>query len=147
MLSPDPTAERKIKEAFLAIELTRRYSKDKILQMYLNEIYYGNLAYGVEAAAQTYFSKHARDLTLPEAALIAGLPQAPSTYDPLKNPAAAKERQIYVLDQMARREFITPEQAEEAKQAKLNFTPLKRDLLAPHWVMYIRDLIEQKYGP
>jgi 1A family penicillin-binding protein len=151
MLNPEErsqrTIARKLREALLAYQITQKYSKSQILQMYLNEIYYGNMAYGVEAAAQTYFSKHARDLTLPEAALIAGLPQAPSAYDPFKNPAAAKERQVYVLDQMERREFITPEQAAQAKQAKLDYTPLKRDLLAPHWVMYIRDLVEQKYGP
>ena len=78
LLGPEQTAERKIKEAFLAMELTRRYSKDQILEMYLNEIGYGNRAYGVEAASQTYFNKPARDLTLAQASLLAGLPQAPS---------------------------------------------------------------------
>ena len=138
---------RKIREALLAYQVTERYSKGQILQMYLNEIYYGNLAYGVEAAAQTYFSKRARDLTLGEAALIAGLPQAPAVYDPLKNPAAAKERQLYVLDQMERHGFVNVQDAAQAKREKLTYTPLKRDLLAPHWVMYVRDLVEQKYGP
>jgi 1A family penicillin-binding protein len=142
---------RKTREALLAFQLTQKYpgeaGKNQILQMYLNEIYYGNLAYGVEAAAQTYFAKHARDLTLPEAALIAGLPQAPATYDPLKNPNAAKARQVYVLDQMVRNDRISEQQAEQAKRVRLNYTTLKRDLLAPHWVMYVRDLVEQKYGP
>lgn len=142
---------RKTREALLAFQLTQKYpgetGKNQILQMYLNEIYYGNLAYGVEAAAQTYFSKHARDLTLPEAALIAGLPQAPATYDPLKNPNAAKDRQIYVLDQMIRNGHISEQQADQAKRVRLSYTPLKRDLLAPHWVMYVRDLVENKYGP
>lgn len=151
ILTPEERSERslyrKIREAVLAFQLTQKYSKSQILEMYLNEIYYGNVAYGVEAAAQTYFSKHARDLTLPEAALIAGLPQAPALYDPLRNPSAAKERQLYVLDQMARHGFITEEQAEQAKRERLNYTPLKRDLLAPHWVMYVRDLLEQRYGP
>jgi 1A family penicillin-binding protein len=151
LLDPNERSERsmtrKIREALLAYQVTDRYEKRQILQLYLNEIYYGNLAYGVEAASQTYFSKNSRDLTLPEAALIAGLPQAPALYDPLKNPAAAKERQIYVLDQMARHNFITPAEAEVAKRTRLTFTPLKRDLLAPHWVMYIRNQVEQKYGP
>ena len=138
---------RKIREALLAYQLTQKYSKSDILQMYLNEIYYGNLAYGVEAAAQTYFAKSARDLALPEAALIAGLAQAPGLYDPLKNPGAAKERQIYVLEQMSRHGFVSEEVAEETKRERLNYTTLKRDLLAPHWVMYVRDSLEQKYGP
>src|SRR5918912_52992 len=107
LLGPEQTAERKIKEAFLAMELTRRYSKDQILEMYVNEILYGNRAYGVEAAAETYFGKPARDLTLSEASLLAGLPQAPSYYDPYLNFAAAKERQGYVLEQMERVGAIT----------------------------------------
>src|ERR671937_907550 len=102
LLGPQQTAERKIKEAFLAMELTRRYSKDQILEMYLNEIFYGNQAYGVEAAAETYFGKPARELNLAEASLLAGLPQAPALYDPYTNLSAAKERQAYVLDQMVR---------------------------------------------
>src|ERR671936_549718 len=102
LLGPQQTAERKIKEAFLAMELTRRYSKDEILEMYLNEIFYGNHAYGIEAAAETYFGKRVNDLTLAEASLLAGLPQAPAFYDPYTNLPAARERQQYVLDQMVR---------------------------------------------
>src|SRR3954453_7998750 len=134
---------RKIKEALLPYQLTQKLTKGQILQMYLNEIYYGNLAYGVEAAAETYFAKSARDLTLGEASLIAGLPQAPVAYDPYRNPAAAKERQIYVIEQMERHGFITSEEAEQAKQEKLVYKQIKRDILAPHWVMYVRDQIEQ----
>src|SRR3979409_445551 len=93
LLGPEQTAERKIKEAFLAMELTRRYSKDQILEMYMNEILYGNRAYGIEAASETSFGKPARDLTLPEASLLAGLPQAPSYYDPYTNMPAARGRQ------------------------------------------------------
>ena len=81
-LSAEKSITRKVKEAILAAEITRRYSKETILQIYLNEIYYGNLAYGIEAASQTYFGKPARDLTLAEAAMLAGLPQAPGYYDP-----------------------------------------------------------------
>src|SRR5438105_2031890 len=98
LLGPEQTAERKIKEAFLAMELTRRYSKDQILEMYMNEIGYGNRAYGVEAASQTYFNKSAKDLTLAEASLLAGLPQAPSYNDPYTNLPVARARQRYVLD-------------------------------------------------
>src|SRR5439155_2848140 len=114
LLGPEQTAQRKIKEAFLAMELTRRYSKDQILEMYMNEIGYGNHAYGIEAAAQTYFAKPAKDLTLPEASLLAGLPQAPSYYDPYTNLPAARSRQAYVLDQLVRTGAITQQQRDAA---------------------------------
>jgi 1A family penicillin-binding protein len=140
------TMSRKIREALLAYQVTQKFEKRDILQMYLNEIYYGNLAYGVEAAAQTYFAKSARDLTLAEAAVIAGLPQAPASYDPFKNPTAAKERQLYVLEQMARHGFVSQEEADAAMRERLTYTALKRDLLAPHWVMYVRNLVEQRFG-
>src|SRR5918911_4484429 len=123
LLGPQQTAERKIKEAFLAMELTRRYSKDQILEMYLNEIFYGNHAYGIEAAAETYFGKSAKELALPEASLLAGLPQAPSYYDPYTNLAAARERQRYVLDQMVKTGAITPEQRQAAASAPLALVP------------------------
>ena len=140
------TLSRKVREAVLAYQVTQEFSKSQILQMYLNEIYYGNLAYGVEAAAQTYFAKSARDLTLSEAAVIAGLAQAPSAYDPFKNPNAAKERQLYVLEQLARHGFVSQEEADRAMRERLTYTALKRDLLAPHWVMYVRSQIEQRFG-
>jgi 1A family penicillin-binding protein len=148
LLGPEQTAERKIKEAFLAMELTRRYSKDQILEMYMNEIPYGNRAYGVEAAAETYFGKPAKDLSLPEASLLAGLPQAPSYYDPYTNLPAAKERQAYVLDQMVRTEAITPEQRDEAYAAQLNFVSQSQQTPqeAPHFVTYVRQQVEQQFG-
>ncbi|MFN0072832.1 MAG: PBP1A family penicillin-binding protein [Chloroflexota bacterium] len=151
LLSPDPTADRKIKEALLAIELTRRYSKDKILEMYLNEIYYGNNAYGIEAAAQTYFGKRARELTLTEASFLAGLPQAPSWYDPYTNLAGARERQTYVLEQMARNGFVTAEQAESAQKEALPLKTLAQRteqsaMKAPHFVNFVRAQIERQYG-
>ena len=102
------TFNRKVKEACLAIKLSRRWSKTRILNDYLNTVYYGNHAYGVEAAAQTYFSEHARDLTLLQAALIAGLPQAPSIYDPFHDPQAALQRRDEVLQAMLRAQVITP---------------------------------------
>src|SRR5260370_39761281 len=119
LLGPEQTAERKIKEAFLAMELTRRYSKDAILEMYMNEILYGNRPYGIEAAAETYFGKQAQDLNLAEASLLAGLPQAPSFYDPYTNMPAPRERQSYVLDQMARTGAISPTHREAAFSAPL----------------------------
>ncbi|MBV9328223.1 MAG: PBP1A family penicillin-binding protein [Chloroflexi bacterium] len=148
LLGPEQTAERKIKEAFLAMELTRRYSKDQILEMYMNEISYGNRAYGIEAAAETYFGKPAKDLTLPEASLLAGLPQAPSFYDPYTNLQAAKERQAYVLDQMVRTGAITPQQQAEAAAAPLNLVPPTQSgpQEAPHFVTYVRQLVEQQFG-
>ena len=91
------TLKRKVKEAILAAEISRRYSKETILELYLNEIFYGNMAYGIEAAAQTYFGKHASELTLAEASFLAGLPQAPARYDPYTNFQAARARQADVL--------------------------------------------------
>jgi 1A family penicillin-binding protein len=148
LLGPEQTAERKIKEAFLAMELTRRYSKDQILEMYMNEIPYGNRAYGIEAAAETYFGKPAKDLTLPEASLLAGLPQAPSYYDPYTNLPAAKERQAYVLDQMVRTGAITQQQRDDAASAQLSFVPQSQQTTqeAPHFVTYVLQQVEQQFG-
>jgi 1A family penicillin-binding protein len=148
LLGPEQTAERKIKEAFLAMELTRRYSKDEILQMYMNEILYGNRAYGVEAAAETYFGKPAKDLSLAEASLLAGLPQAPSYYDPYTNMPAAKERQSYVLDQMVHTGAITSAQREAAFSAPLKLVPASQvgPREAPHFVTYVRQLVEDQFG-
>ncbi|HSH05123.1 MAG TPA: transglycosylase domain-containing protein, partial [Anaerolineae bacterium] len=132
------TATRKIKEIILAAELYRTYpgveGKEKILELYLNEIYYGNLAYGIEAAAQTYFDKSAADLTLAEASLLAGLPQAPAAWDPYSAPEKALGRQSEVLFLMTKAGYITPEEA----QAALNeMTPIVRNMQ--------RDLVDIKY--
>jgi 1A family penicillin-binding protein len=149
-LSPEErvqrTLSRKIKEAVLAIEITRRYPKDIILEVYLNTIYYGNLAYGIEAAAQTYFGKTAADLSLAEAALLAGLPHSPAIYDPFTNPEAAQARQAVVLGLMTREGYITPAQAEAARSEELQFVALRGGIRAPHFVTYVRQLLEQKYG-
>ncbi|HET6317420.1 MAG TPA: transglycosylase domain-containing protein, partial [Chloroflexota bacterium] len=148
LLGPEQTAERKIKEAFLAMELTRRYSKDQILEMYLNEIGYGNRAYGIEAAAETYFSKPAKDLNLAESSMLAGLPQAPSYNDPYTNLAVARERQRYVLDQMVRTGVVTAAEADAAARAQLKFTPPNdggtRE--APHFTTYVLQAIEDRFG-
>jgi 1A family penicillin-binding protein len=145
-LSPEQTYSRKIQEAVLAQEITRRYTKDQILEIYLNEIYYGNMSYGIEAAAETYFDKQARDLTLAEASLLAGLPQSPSIYDPYTNLEGAKRRQKVVLGLMAREGYITWAEADAAWSEELSFAPLRVDMRAPHFVVYIRKLLEDKYG-
>ena len=149
LLGPEQTAERKIKEAFLAMELTRRYSKDQILEMYMNEISYGNRAYGIEAAAETYFGKQAKELTLAEASLLAGLPQAPSYYDPYTNMDAAKDRQAYVLDQMVKTGAITTQQRDEAARSTLKLVPVNQaggPREAPHFVQFVRQIVEQQFG-
>ncbi len=145
-LSPQKTFTRKIQEAVLAQEITRRYSKEQILEIYLNELYYGNMAYGIEAAAETYFGKSARDVTLAEASLLAGLPQSPSIYDPYTNPEEAKARQKIVLGLMVKEGYITRSQADAARGEELHFAPLRIDMRAPHFVVYVRKLLEDKYG-
>ena len=149
MLTSEKKLSRKIKEAILSIELSQKFSKDEILGMYLNQIPYGSNAYGVEAAAQTFFSKHTSELTMDEAALLASLPQAPSRYSPYGNyTEKLKARQEYALDQMARLGYITQDQANEAKQADVlaKIKPFAENISAPHFVMYIKDYLEQKYG-
>lgn len=144
--------KRKAKEIILAVMLTRQYSKDQILEWYLNEIYYGNLAYGIEAAAQTVFDKSAVDLTLAEAALLIGLPQAPRYYDPLDPDPEVRERvkarQRIVLDLMAERAVITAAAAEAAYRAPLNFRRPDDDRFeAPHFVVHVEKVIEDLVGP
>jgi 1A family penicillin-binding protein len=151
LLSPEErsqeTVSRKVREAVLAMELFRRYPKDKILEIYLNQIYYGNLAYGIEAASETYFGKPATDLTLAEAALLAGLPQSPALYDPFSNPEGAKARQQVVLGLMVEAGTITQAQAAFASQEELHYVTPKITFAAPHFVVYVRQLIEARYGP
>jgi 1A family penicillin-binding protein len=145
-LSPEQTYTRKIQEAVLAQEITRRYTKDQILEIYLNELYYGNMAYGIEAAAETYFGRSAQDLTLAEASLLAGLPQSPSIYDPYTDLEAAKERQKVVLGLMVKEGYITRSRADAAWAEDLHFVPLRIDMRAPHFVVYVRKLLEDKFG-
>ncbi|MBY0453055.1 MAG: transglycosylase domain-containing protein, partial [Bdellovibrionaceae bacterium] len=114
LLSNEKTFTRKIKDILLALQMEENLSKEQILFLYLNQIYFGQSAYGIEMASQTYFKKTVKQLTLAEAALMAGLPKAPSEFSPVRNPSRAKERQIYVLHRMADVHFITKEQAEAA---------------------------------
>ena len=150
LLSPEErveqSASRKIKEIVLAAEITRTYPRETILEIYLNQIFYGNLAYGIEAAAETYFDKSAAELTLAEAAVLAGLPQSPAFYDPYTNPEAAKKRQWVVLNLMVEAGFITQDEAEEAIEEKVYFQSLRGDLQAPHFVTYVRQQLEARWG-
>lgn len=147
LLSNEKTLTRKAKEAVLALITEAFYSKPEILEMYLNYISYGGTAVGIEAASQQYFDKPAKDLTLAESALLAGLPQAPSTYSPFgSNPERAKTRQATVLDRMVKMGFITALEAEEAKAEKLQYALTVSDIRAPHFVFYVRDLLYEQYG-
>ncbi|HSD84140.1 MAG TPA: PBP1A family penicillin-binding protein, partial [Anaerolineae bacterium] len=150
LLSPDErtqrTLTRKLRESILAWRITQRFSKDDILALYLNEAYYGNLAIGIEAAAQVYFGKAAGELDLAECALLAGLPQSTALYDPLTNLTAAKQRQAVVLDLMAKQGYITPDRAELAKAEDLQFAATPFPIAAPHFVAYVRQWLEDRYG-
>ena len=141
------TLTRKLRESILAWRLARTYTKDEILALYLNETYYGNLAYGVEAAAQTYFGKSASELDLAECALIAGLPQSPAAYNPLENPQAARERQAVVLGLMVKNGYIGEEEARLAREEHLHFAAVPFPIRAPHFVMYVWGLLEKRFGP
>jgi len=146
LLTTERTITRKVKEFILALQIEARYSKDEILQMYFNETPYGGQAIGIQAAAENYFGKNAADLTLAEAALLAGLPQAPSRYSPYRDPELAKWRQGEVLRRMREDGYITPEDEEAAKTQKLSFKPEGSQIKAPHFVMYVRELLAERYG-
>lgn len=147
LLTPERSLARKFNEALLAILTEIVYSKDEILEMYLNFISYGGTSVGIEAAAQSYFGKSAKDLSLEEAALIASLPQAPTKYSPFgSNPERAKQRQTEVLRRMAEEGFITQSQAEKAREKPLNYALSQTEIKAPHFVFFVRDLLYEKYG-
>jgi len=147
LLSSEKTWRRKIKEAILAVLTEKKYSKNQILEMYLNEVGYGGATYGIEEAAIKYFGKHAKELTLPEAALLAGLPASPTRYSPFGNhPNLAKERQALVLNRMVEDKYISEEEAKEAKEKGIVFAPQGNEILAPHFVWYVKDILVQKYG-
>jgi 1A family penicillin-binding protein len=150
LLSPEERAkvslERKLREAILAWRLARTYSKDEILTLYLNEMYYGNLAYGIEAGARAYFGKSAAELDLAECALLAGLPQSPARYNPMENPKAAKAREEVVLGLMVKQGYISSQEARVAASEKLHFASVPFPIKAPHFVMYIRGQLEKEFG-
>jgi 1A family penicillin-binding protein len=146
LLTPERTLSRKIKEAVLSTEIIREYKHDGILTVYFNEIYYGNFAYGADAAAKTYFNKDVGDLTLAEAALLAGLPQLPSYYDPYTHPDRAKERQAVVLALMVEAGYITTAEADAAWLEPLSYAPLNFDMKEPHFTLYVRQQVEAYLG-
>ncbi|MGH7395394.1 MAG: transglycosylase domain-containing protein, partial [Candidatus Methylomirabilales bacterium] len=146
-LTPERTVTRKLQEIHLAQKIEERYSKDKILELYLNAVYFGHGAYGVEAATRTYFSKSVRALTLPEAALLAGLIRAPGLYSPLLDAARAKARRDHVLHRMVAEGFLKEPAAKVAARAPVRITPLfKGRGTAGHFVDYVREVLEERYG-
>ncbi len=146
LLTPERTWSRKIKEAFLTIITEIMYTKNQILEMYLNQTPYGGTLWGVEAAARGIFNKSVKELSLAESALLAGLPASPSKYSPFSHPELAKERQLQVLDRMFEVKFINKEEYEAAKNEKLNYYVSKQGIEAPHFVFYIKDILTEKYG-
>ena len=149
LLSPKRTISRKIKEFALAIQIEKKYSKDEILQMYLNEAPYGGTAWGVETAAETYFNKKVKDLNLIESAILAGLPQKPSYYSPFGvHPKAYINRTRNVLRRMREDGYISSNQEKKVQSEldKIRFTSSFHKLKAPHFVMYIKRILEEKYG-
>ncbi len=145
-LTRERTLARKIKEAILAAEITRRYSKAELLEIYLNEVCYGNLAYGIGAAAQVYFGKVVSDLSLAEAALLAGMIQSPTQYDPYVSPERALRRRATVLNLMHQRGYISREELDVALGQPLGVQPQGIVMEAPHMVMYVREQLESLYG-
>ncbi len=137
---------RKLREAWLAWRLERTYSKDEILALYLNTTYYGHYAVGIEAAAQAYFGMHARELDLAQCALLAGLPQFPSGYNPIENPEAAAARQAVVLGLMLKDGAVSAEEAAEAHKESMAFASTPFPIQAPHFVMWVQGLLEEMLG-
>jgi len=147
LLDPKRTYTRKIKELILSLELEIMYSKDDILAFYLNEIPYGSNAYGIQAAAETYFDKDAKDLKLSEAATLAALPRAPTYYSPYGSHLdELKWRRNWILDNMVESGYVTEKQAKVAKKAKLKFERRHENIKAPHFVMYVKEVLAAKYG-
>jgi len=140
------TLRRKLRETILAWELTQKYSKNDILALYLNQVNYGGTAYGIEAAAETYFGKSTSDLILPECALLAGLPQAPGLYDPFTNPDLAKQRQQVVLGLMEIQGDITHAQLTAAEAAPLSYNPAPFPIEAPHFIWIIKDQLDELFS-
>ena len=146
----DQTLKRKVREAYIAIQMEKTYTKDQILNMYLNTIYYGNGAYGIQVASITYFNKNASDLTLAEAALLVGLPQSPSYYDPFTNPDAAVARRNTVLDRMLTAGDITQEEHDAAVAEPLQLNAgdptVDNGSTYPYWNDYIKQLLEEDFS-
>lgn len=145
-LSPKRDLDRKLREALLALKIEQVLGKDQILELYLNQIYFGHGAYGVQAAAQTYFGKEVGEVTLPEAAFLVGLPKGPSDYSPYNHPDAAKRRQASVLRRMVEEGFLSASDAARATSVPLSFRRLVRDDPAPYFVERVRQQLVAVYG-
>jgi penicillin-binding protein 1A len=150
LLTPERRIERKVKELILSLRLENKLSKDDILYLYLNQIYFGAGSYGVQAAARTFFDVDVEDLTIAQAALLAGLPQRPSEYDPQRFPKAARRRQHYVLERMRVEKFITDEEYQEALAEEIDVQPVRRQnatyTAAPWYVDHVRRILEEHFG-
>ncbi|MGV8122354.1 MAG: PBP1A family penicillin-binding protein [Candidatus Xenobiia bacterium LiM19] len=147
-LSQERSVKRKIQEVLISVDIEKRFSKKEILEYYFNQIYFGSGAYGIEAAAQTYFGKHAKALTLPECALIAGLPAAPSLYSPLVDPKMAKQRQELVLQRMLSCGYITADEEKKAREKKLVVAPKKSEIQMfkyPYFTTYALHELSKRY--
>jgi penicillin-binding protein 1A len=147
-LTPERRISRKIRETILAYRIEKNLSKEDILHLYMNQIYLGNGAYGVQAAAENYFGKNVEELSVAESALFAGLPKAPSRYSPYTNPELAKKRHEFVLTRMLEEGYITREQADEALNEPLGLKPkaIRSLWVGPYFTEHIRRYIEEKYG-
>jgi 1A family penicillin-binding protein len=145
-LTLDKTAQRKIREIILTLELSRRYSKDQILEWYLNQIPFGRNAYGVEAAAQSYFGKSIADISLSEAATLASLIKSPSYYSAEEHLQELTDRKNYVLDRMTAEGYVKQDETASAKNEAVDLVKSTQPIQAPHFVMYIKDYLIQKYG-
>lgn len=145
-LTPEKNFIRKIKEAVLAIQIEKKYTKNEILELYLNQIYFGNGAYGVESAAGTLFDKSVEDLSLTELAIIAGLPNSPNRYSPHNDLDLAIKRRNHVLRRMLSERYISKEAFDSAISSPLNIIPKSRETIAPYFIEYIRQYLEGKYG-
>ncbi|MFW5888285.1 MAG: penicillin-binding protein [Patescibacteria group bacterium] len=147
VLTPEKTYTRKIKELILAYRMENIYTKDEILQMYLNEVPYGGVTYGVEAASQHYFDKSVTEINVAESAILASLPQSPSLYSPYgPHKERLMGRQQYIINLMREQGYITEEEAEQAKNTKIAFKEPSENIKAPHFVMYVKKILAEKYG-
>jgi penicillin-binding protein 1A len=148
LLTPERSYLRKLKEVILSYRIEKAFTKEEILFLYLNQIYLGHGAYGVQAAAENYFGKPVKELSLAECAVLAGLPQAPTRYSPFRNPEQARARQVYVLNRMVDEGFISREQADQALALKLDIKPRRNIYVeeVPYYTEHVRRYVEGKYG-
>ena len=146
-LTPDRSFSRKVKEALLALELEKRYSKDRLLELYLNQVYMGHGAYGVEAAARTYFGKSVQDLSLPESSMLAGLPRSPGNYSPFERPELVQRRRAIVVGRLLEQGYISEAEAKAANRAPLGLVPPERRRGSGQYFLgYLQQSLEAKYG-